>query len=275
MDAVGKPCKRDGATIREMKTIQLAPRITTGSAGTGKPPALVLRGVSVRLGGPAILHDISFDIRERRIGIVGRNGSGKTTLARVIAGLLAPDGGTAEIDGTDMAKDRKAALRTVGILFQNPDHQIIFPTVEEEISFGLVQMGRKRDAAALETREILQRFGKSHWAGAATHALSQGQKQLVCLMAVLAMRPAVIVLDEPYSGLDIPTRLQLMRFVDEVEASVIQITHDPDSVRHFERVIWVDRGRIREDGEAAGVLAEFEGQMRNWGEQDDLSDLSG
>lgn len=212
---------------------------------------------------------------ERRIGIVGRNGSGKTTLARVIAGLLAPDGGTAEIDGTDMAKDRKAALRTVGILFQNPDHQIIFPTVEEEISFGLVQLGRKRDTAAQDTREILQRFGKSHWAGAATHALSQGQKQLVCLMAVLAMRPAVIVLDEPYSGLDIPTRLQLMRFVDEVEASVIQITHDPASLRHFERVIWLDGGRIREDGEAAGVLTQFEHQMRRWGEQDDLSDLSG
>ncbi|WP_300445278.1 ABC transporter ATP-binding protein [uncultured Mameliella sp.] len=253
----------------------MAPRITAGSARTGKPPALVLRGVSVRLGGPAVLHDISCDIRERRIGIVGRNGSGKTTLARVIAGLQAPESGTARIDGTDMAKDRKAALRTVGILFQNPDHQIIFPTVEEEISFGLVQLGRKRDAAAQETREILELFGKSHWAGAATHALSQGQKQLVCLMAILAMRPAVIVLDEPYSGLDIPTRLQLMRVVDEVEASIIQVTHDPDSVRHFERVIWVDRGRIREDGQAADVLSQFEHQMHNWGEQDDLSDLSG
>ncbi len=174
-----------------------------------------------------------------------------------------------------MAKDRKAAIRTVGILFQNPDHQIIFPTVEEEIAFGLVQLGRKRDAAAQETREILELFGKSHWAGAATHALSQGQKQLVCLMAILAMRPAVIVLDEPYSGLDIPTRLQLMRVVDEVEASIIQVTHDPDSVRHFERVIWVDRGRIREDGQAADVLSQFEHQMHNWGEQDDLSDLSG
>ena len=74
-----------------------------------------------------------------------------------------------------------------------------------------------RDAAARETSAILSRFGKSGWHGAATHSLSQGQKQLVCLMAVLAMRPRLIVLDEPYSGLDIPTRMQLVRYVDAVD----------------------------------------------------------
>jgi len=242
-------------------------------ANTGSP-SLVLRDVRVRLSGTEILHGISFSTREHRIGIVGRNGSGKSTLARVIAGLQVPDAGTARINGVNMAKDRKVALRKVGILFQNPDHQIIFPTVEEELSFGLIQLGRSRADATCETQAILARFRKEHWAKVATHTLSQGQKQLVCLMAVLAMRPAVIVLDEPYSGLDIPTRLQLMRYVHEVKASIVQITHDPESVRHFERVIWLDDGRIRQDGPAADVLAAFEQQMQTWGARDDFSDLT-
>nr|WP_240989545.1 ABC transporter ATP-binding protein [Salipiger mangrovisoli] len=221
------------------------------------------------------MRQISVRAAERRIAIVGRNGSGKTTLARVIAGLQTPDEGSAEIGGRDMARDRKAALRAVGILFQNPDHQIIFPTVEEEIAFGLVQLGRPRAEAATEVQAILARFGKSHWASAPTHGLSQGQKQLVCLMSVLAMQPALIVLDEPYSGLDIPTRLQLMRYVGEVEASVLHITHDPESVRHYDRVIWIDEGAIRADGPPAEVLRQFEAQMRLWGGCDDLSDLAG
>jgi biotin transport system ATP-binding protein len=206
---------------------------------------------------------------------VGRNGSGKTTLARVIAGLVAPSSGTARIDGTDMARDRRAALCTVGIIFQNPDHQIIFPTVEEELSFGLVQMGRSRAEAAEEVRAMLDLFGKAHWAGAATHSLSQGQKQLVCLMAVLAMRPRVILLDEPYSGLDIPTRMQLERHVAGIDATVLQITHDPDTVRQFDRVLWIDGGTLRRDGPAAEVLPEFEAHMRMLGGRNDLSDLSG
>lgn len=238
-------------------------------------PSLVLSDVRVRLDGTEILRGISFAAGARRIGIVGRNGSGKSTLARVIAGLQVPTDGTARINGLNMAKDRKAALGTVGILFQNPDHQIIFPTVEEEISFGLIQLGHSRADATAATHAILARFRKEHWTKAATHTLSQGQKQLVCLMAVLAMRPALIVLDEPYSGLDIPTRLQLIRYVHEVKASIVQITHDPESVRHFERVIWLDDGAIRQDGPAADVLAAFEQQMQNWGKCDDCADFTG
>jgi biotin transport system ATP-binding protein len=94
-------------------------------------------------------------------------------------------------------------------------------------------------------------------------------------MSVLAMEPRLVVLDEPYSGLDIPTRMQLTRYVDAVQATVVQITHDPESVRHFERVVWLDRGAIRMDGPAKEVLAAFERQMMAWGQGDDLSDLTG
>ncbi|MBV7407791.1 energy-coupling factor ABC transporter ATP-binding protein [Maritimibacter sp. DP1N21-5] len=247
---------------------------TMAGPGTARVAWLNLSGVTLRIDGRTIIDNLSCDIRERRVGIVGRNGSGKTTLARLIAGLQKPDSGRVEIDGADMLSDRRAALSHVGILFQNPEHQIIFPTVEEELAFGLLQQGQSREDAAEGVARVLARFGRSDWRDAATATLSQGQKQLVCLMAVLAMRPRLIVLDEPYSGLDIPTRRQLMRHVDQVEASVVQITHDPDSVADCDRVLWIDKGAIRRDGPAPEVLAEFCRTMEAWGDDDDLAHLA-
>ncbi|MGR3759898.1 energy-coupling factor ABC transporter ATP-binding protein [Roseobacteraceae bacterium NS-SX3] len=234
-----------------------------------------LSGVTVEAEGKAILRDVSFCASEARIGIVGRNGSGKTTLARVIAGLITPQQGRAEIAGVDMARDRKAALRLAGILFQNPDHQIIFPTVEEEIGFGLRQLGQTKTEAADGTAAMLARFGKSHWAKAAVHRLSQGQKQLVCLMAVLAMQPRVIVLDEPFSGLDIPTRLQLQRHFGRAGVQLIHISHDPHHLAGYGRILWIEDGRIAADGPPGQVLPDFTRQMTDWGAADDLSDLAG
>jgi len=236
---------------------------------------LDIRDVSLTIEGQGILHGVTLCGDQRRIGIVGRNGSGKSTLARVIAGLQAPDTGTVQICGVDVAKDRRAAIRTVGILFQNPDHQIIFPTVDEEIAFGLRQLGQSAAEAEDGTRAILARFGKGHWAGAAVHPLSQGQKQLLCLMAILAMRPRLIVLDEPLSGLDIPTRMQLMRYLDGAEAHLIHISHDPAVLARYDRVIWIADGRIAGDGAAGNVLEAFSADMQRLGGMDDISDLAG
>ena len=233
-----------------------------------------LRAVGVTLAGRTVLDGISARLDEPRVGIVGRNGSGKTTLARVIAGLVAPDAGQARIFGIDMAADRRAALADVGIIFQNPDHQIIFPTVIEEVAFGLTQQGQRPREAEAAARAMLERFGKAHWAPAATHALSQGQKQLLCLMAVLAMRPRVIVMDEPFSGLDIPTRLQLMRYLDGVGAHVVMVTHDPGQLRGFDRILWLDGGRLVADGPPSEILPRFEAQMLDWGALDDLAHLA-
>ena len=239
-------------------------------------PALIeLNAVDYAPDGKPVLRDISLRTDARRIGIVGRNGSGKTTLARVMAGLVTPDRGKVEIAGVEVARDRKAALGTVGILFQNPDHQIIFPTVEEEIAFGLTQMGQSKGEAADGTRQILERLGKAHWAKAAIHQLSQGQRQLVCLMSVLAMSPRVILLDEPFSGLDLPTARQLERIFDGLDVTLVQITHDPAALAGYDQVIWLDEGRIVEEGAAAPVLAAFTARMQDIGEGDDLSDLTG
>ena len=238
-------------------------------------PLIEISGVTYAPGETTVLRDIHLLADERRIGVVGRNGSGKTSLARVMAGLVVPSSGRVRIAGVDVVNDRKGALGAVGILFQNPDHQIIFPTVQEEIAFGLNQMGQDHHAATQAVDAILARFDRTHWAPAAVHRLSQGQRQLVCLMSILAMQPRVIILDEPFAGLDIPTALHLSRVLDSLDVTLVQISHAPDSLHHYDRVLWVDDGRIVEDGGAAEVLKVFTARMTELGGTDDFAYLAG
>jgi biotin transport system ATP-binding protein len=191
-----------------------------------------------------------------------------------LAGLIDVDSGVVTIGGIDPARDRKAAITIVGILFQNPDHQIIFPTVEEEIAFGLLQQGFPKREAAQMVAKMLVDFDKTHWAGVAIHQLSQGQKQLVCLMSVLAMQPRVVILDEPFSGLDLPTKMQLARYFTRIEAAIIHISHDPDVLKSYDHVLWIDDGALRQHGAAGDVLQDFVTEMQKIGEADDIADLA-
>lgn len=234
-----------------------------------------LQGVSCSFGDKVVLPELSLDLAERRIGVVGRNGSGKSTLARLIAGLIAPDAGRVLINDVDVLRDRRGAVETVGFLFQNPDHQIIFPTVEEELAFGLTQLGQSKAAARAKARAMLAHFGKADWAPRAVATLSQGQRHLVCLMAVLAMQPAVILLDEPFSGLDIPTTRALRRYLDQIEPALIQITHDPAALEGYDRVLWLDEGRVRADGAPDEVLPAFRAAMETEEGGDAGTDLAG
>ena len=236
---------------------------------------LILKDVGFSLQGKPILSGISLDLVERRIGIAGRNGSGKTTLLRLMAGLVAPTSGMVRLDGVDPAADRKAALARVGILFQNPDHQIIFPTVAEELAFGLRQMGRAESDVRATVTRLLADEGRAHWAAAPVHTLSQGQRQYLCLLAVLAMGPATILLDEPFAALDLPTQIRLRRRLEELSQRLIVVSHDPRVLAEMERVVWIEGGRIRRDGTAPDVLEEFSAEMARLGEADADADLAG
>lgn len=242
-------------------------------AGTGEA-GIVLDGVSVTLAGRRVLTAVSLELGAARIGIIGRNGSGKTTLLRVMAGLIAPEAGLVRVAGRDPLHDRKAMLREIGILFQNPDHQIIFPTVLEEIAFGLRQQGASHRQAQEAAQAYLEREGRGHWGAVSVQALSQGQRQYLCLMAILAMGPRSLLLDEPYSGLDMPTQLRLRRRLAGVAAQVITITHDPAVLAGCERVIWLERGAVRMDGPAGPVAAAFEAEMARLGADDADIDLA-
>ncbi|WP_338068083.1 ABC transporter ATP-binding protein [Paracoccus siganidrum] len=226
-------------------------------------------------GGRPVLSGLTLHSSARRIGVVGRNGSGKSTLARLLAGLLAPTTGQVRVAGIDVFRDRRAALETVGILFQNPEHQIIFPRVSEEIAFGLRQQGLDKVQAAARCEAVLRSFDKPHWRDAPISALSQGQKHLVCMMAVLAMRPRLLILDEPYAGLDIPTRRQLGRYLNRAGTHLFHISHEPADLEGCDQLFWLDRGQIVAQGAPAQLLADFTAEMNRLGDLDDIADLAG
>lgn len=246
---------------------------------TQSPPAatdgLVLTGACVTLAGKSVLHDLTLHLHESRIGIIGRNGSGKSTLLRLMAGLIAPDRGSVRVEGVDPARARREMLSHLGILFQNPDHQILFPTVDEELAFGLLQMGLPKPEAQAQVAALLARHGRSHWQDVSVSTLSQGQRHWLCLQSVLLMQPRTILLDEPLAGLDLPTQTRLARAFAALPHRLITITHDPASLSGCDRVIWIESGRVAADGPPAQVLPVFQTEMHRLGGLDADADLAG
>ncbi|MBL4917732.1 energy-coupling factor ABC transporter ATP-binding protein [Szabonella alba] len=242
--------------------------------GPERDSGILLEDVGLRLAGREVLSNISLHLTERRIAILGRNGSGKTSLLRVIAGLIPPTTGWMRIDGQDPATKRRDMLRRIGILFQNPDHQIIFPTVAEELCFGLIQQGLDRGTATARMRAHLAAQGRAHWEDRPVTALSQGQRQMLCLMAVLLMEPATILLDEPFAGLDLPSRARLRRRLAALPQQIITITHDPAEMTGHDRAIWIEAGRVQRDGPADAVAAQFVEAMNHEGALDADADLA-
>ena len=217
--------------------------------------------VSLSLNARKLLNGVSLDIQEQRVGVIGRNGSGKTSFARLLSGLLAPSSGRVRVNGNDLFKHRAAALKTVGILFQNPDHQIIFPTVLEELSFGLTQQGQRKAEAMQNATKILQQFDRLDWDERTIATLSQGQRHLECLLSVLAMAPPLLVLDEPFAGLDLPTKTYLQNLLYGLDQSVLHITHDLQALAEYERVIWLEKGQVVGDGLPKHIIPTFENAM--------------
>jgi biotin transport system ATP-binding protein len=150
---------------------------------------IVFDQVTFMRGERAALRDISLILREGRVGLVGDNGAGKSSLLRLVHGLSLPTSGTVTTVGLETVTRRKELPFRVGFLFQNPDRQIIFPTVGEEIAFGFEERGASRRDAGREVQVWLERFGCADWGDRVVHDLSEGQKQLVCLISVLAVEP--------------------------------------------------------------------------------------
>jgi biotin transport system ATP-binding protein len=234
-------------------------------------PPITLTDVTYQVAGKVIVPPLTLRLTEARIGIIGRNGSGKTTLLRLIAGLIAPSTGRIRVGEIDPSGDRKGIVTALGILFQNPDHQILFPTVAEEIAFGLRQLGHPDPET--EALSVLTAHGRAHWAKAATHTLSQGQRHYLCLMAVLAMAPTTILLDEPFAGLDLPSEARLKRSFAALPQRLITITHDPAAVAEYDRVLWLEGGSIAADGPPDVVLPAFQNAMAEKGAADADTDL--
>lgn len=218
---------------------------------------IVFDDVSLTRGGTKVLSHVSLQLTQRRIGIVGANGSGKSSLCRLINGLLLPTTGHVRVFDRDTRADAKAIRRDVGFVFQNPDNQIVYPTVGEDLAFGLKNRGipkaemQPRIAAALAER------GLAGFEDRLVHELSGGQRQLVALAGVLVLRPRILVLDEPTTLLDLRNTRMLMRALDEVPAQVVMATHDLSLLSGFDRAICFDGGSVVHDGRPDAVVAAY------------------
>ena len=232
-----------------------------------KPTEIEICSASVFYGKERILENLSLSIKEQRVGFIGRNGSGKTTLLRILAGLQELNNGKVLIDGTEVAKKRNEAIKKVGIIFQNPDHQIIFPTVGEELRFGLTQLGLSKNEADLKVIACLKRYDKVDWFERSISTLSQGQKHLVCLLSVLLMKPRVLLLDEPFTGIDIPTQLKLEHYLSSLKQTIIHVSHVPETFENYQRLIWMDEGIIQADGTPKTVIKKYRTAMKNYDEK--------
>lgn len=223
----------------------------------GMPDGIHLRDVHLRRGDQTILDGLSLDLTESRIAFVGRNGSGKSTLAKIIKGLMRPDDGMVRVYGRNPARRTRTDLGAIGFLFQNSDHQILCPTVLEEICFGLVENKMPRDQSEAAGMALMSSYGIAGWRDRAVATLSEGQRRLVCLLAVLIMQPRTIILDEPFNGLDIPTQLQLTKVIAKLPQQIIMISHDPNRIGDCDRIIWLDEGRVIADAPPGDLLPAF------------------
>lgn len=205
------------------------------------------RDVSHSFDGRRVLSDVSVDLPERRIGIVGANGSGKSTLARMINALVVPDTGTVVVDGLDAAKEKRRVRRRVGFIFSDPDRQIIMPTVREDIELSLTRTDLNKAERRDRAMSVLDRFGLADHADQPASRLSGGQKQLLALAAVFVTEPAIIVADEPTTLLDLRNSRMLRRVFADLDVQLVVVTHDLDLVDDFERVLVIDDGVITVD----------------------------
>ena len=206
-----------------------------------------IQNVSLILDDRPVLRNISLSLSERRIAIVGSNGSGKSSFARLLNGLRMPTEGSVRVDGLDTRKRARDIRRKVGFVFQNPDNQIVFPIVEEDVAFGLKNLGIPLDTRTEMARDILQRYGLSAHSKHPAHNLSGGQKQLLAIAGVLVMKPDYVVLDEPTTLLDLRNKLRVSNAIDALEQAAIVVTHDLDLVKDFDRVLVFENGRVLAD----------------------------
>ena len=204
-----------------------------------------------------LLQDISLDLTERRIGVIGANGSGKSTLLRLLNGLVVPSEGTVVVHGGDSVADVRRVRGNVGFVFTDPLSQLVMPTGREDVELSLRRSIKNSKERAARAETVLDRFGLLHLADQSIYELSGGERQLLALAAVLAVDPAVLVLDEPSTLLDLRNRELLRRTVAELEQQVVMSTHDLDLALDMDRVLVVESGRIVFDGDAAEGVARY------------------
>lgn len=209
-----------------------------------------------------VLKNLSLSIEQGSFTVIlGHNGSGKSTLAKLLNGLLKPDSGTVLVDGLNTADEKQEfEIRSrVGMIFQNPDNQLVCSVVEEDVAFGPENLGVEPAEIRRRVDAALQAVNMAEFKNAAPFYLSGGQKQRVAIAGVLAMQPKVLVLDEPTAMLDPIGRREVMNTIWQLNRqqgmTVVLITHYMEEADGADRVLVMDNGKITADDTPAGVFS--------------------
>lgn len=216
-------------------------------------------------GGVTVFDDLNLSIEEGSfVAVLGHNGCGKSTLAKHFNAVLLPEGGSVHVFGMDTSDDSLLVdiRRTVGMVFQNPDNQMVANVVEEDVAFAPENLGVPSEEIRRRVDEALKLVGMYDYRLHAPHLLSGGQKQRVAIAGVIAMRPRCIVLDEPTAMLDPHGREEVISTIErlnrEMGITVVLITHHMTEAIRAQRVIVMDAGRILADGTPKEVFPQVE-----------------
>jgi len=226
---------------------------------------IVVEGVHFTYpGGVEALRDVSLTVKDGEfVAIMGQNGAGKTTLVKHFNGLLKPSKGTVRIDGVETTKTSIAKLsRTVGFVFQNPDHQLFSETVEEEIAFALKNFGFEEEVIQKQITWALNLLSLTQYRKTSPFMLSGGERKRVALASVLAWDPQILIMDEPTIGQDHEQKEKLRQFIVQLQAqekTVVIVTHDVEFVAECNpRVVLMKEGKIVADGKGKDILTNIE-----------------
>lgn len=230
-------------------------------------PVLDLRGVAYAYpGGHQALFGVDLHVHPgERVALLGPNGAGKTTLVLHLNGILTPGAGSVTVSGLPVGKDTLLEVRRrVGIVFQDPDDQLFMPSVRDDVAFGPANLGLRGAELEARVREALEAVGVADLADRAPHHLSFGQRRRVAIATVLAMRPEILVLDEPSSNLDPASRRELADILRSLDVTILMVTHDlPYALELCERSVVLSDGVVVADGPTRQVLGDADLMARH------------
>jgi len=198
-----------------------------------------------------ILEDIDFCLKNKRTGIIGSNGSGKSSLLRLIKKIEKP------------SKGKLYTEHTSSLIFQNPDHQILCPTVQDELCFGQTEMGNSKNLINERLNKLLSKYEVKYLLDKTTHELSEGEKQLVCILSALMDESEIILFDEPFSSLDLKNQKKFMEIIFKLSQPIIMATHQLDLLEKFDEIIWLENGRVKLVGPADQTTAKYRKYVLN------------
>lgn len=213
------------------------------------------------------LNDVSFSVKQGEwLSIVGPNGSGKSTLAKTLNGLIAPQEGSVQVDGLDLTMENVWDIRQrVGMVFQNPDNQFVGATVQDDVAFGLENLGIPRPEMIERIEHALAQVGMTDFAEKEPARLSGGQKQRVAIAGIVTLKPKIMILDEATSMLDPRGRREVLQTVKEVKErenlTVLSITHDVDEAAASDRVLVMKGGQIIDHDKPEAIFSQTKNLM--------------